>query len=279
MAQEDKDTVLDYYLKELATSHPLSGEQECALTIRMKQGDQSARDQLIEANLRFVVSIALKYKNRGVPLPDLISAGNVGLITATERFDETRGYKFISYAVWWIRQSILQTLAEHGRLVRLPINRSDLLRRINNFTSDFQRQHNRPPTEKEIATEFDLTEEQIVDALIHSPVIMSLDTPVRNEKTTLLEIMPDNTQDSPETNMLQNALKSDIHDILDTLTDRESDVIRLYFGLDGQEWTLESIAQKYKLTRERVRQIKEIALRKLRHPTRGQKLLSYAEAV
>ena len=279
MANEEKDTVLDYYLKELATSHPLSGEQECELTIRMKKGDQSARDQLIEANLRFVVSIALKYKNRGVPLPDLISAGNVGLITATERFDETRGYKFISYAVWWIRQSILQTLAEHGRLVRLPINRSDLLRRINNFTSDFQRQNNRPPTEKELATEFDLTEEQIVDTLIHSPVMMSLDTPVRNEKTTLLEIMPDDTQDSPETAMLQNALKNDIHALLDTLTDRESDVIRLYFGLEGQEWTLESIAQKYKLTRERVRQIKEVALRKLRHPTRGQKLIAYAEAV
>lgn len=279
MANEDKDTVLDYYLKELATSHPLSGEQECNLAVRMKNGDQSARNELIEANLRFVVSIALKYKNRGVPLSDLISAGNVGLITATERFDETRGYKFISYAVWWIRQSILQTLAEHGRLVRLPINRSDLLRRINNYTTDFQRQHSRPPTEEEMAKEFDLSEEQIIDTLAHSPIIMSLDTPVRNDKTSLLEIMPDENQDSPEAAMLQNALKSDIHDLLDTLTDRESDVIRLYFGLEGQEWTLESIAQKYNLTRERVRQIKEVALRKLRHPIRGRKLISYAEAV
>lgn len=279
MARETKDTILDYYLKELATSQPLSGEQECNLAIRMKKGDQSARDELIEANLRFVVSIALKYKNRGVPLADLISAGNVGLITATERFDETRGYKFISYAVWWIRQSILQTLAEHGRLVRLPINRSDLLRRINNFSIDFQRQNSRPPTEAEIAKEFELTEEQIVDTLTHSPTFMSLDTPVRNEKTSLLEIMPDDTQDSPETTMLQNALKDDIHDLLDTLTDRESDVLRLYFGLEGQEWTLESIAQKYNLTRERVRQIKEVALRKLRHPVRGRKLIAYAEAV
>jgi len=279
MARENKDTILDYYLKELATSQPLSGEQECNLAIRMKKGDQSARDELIEANLRFVVSIALKYKNRGVPLADLISAGNVGLITATERFDETRGYKFISYAVWWIRQSILQTLAEHGRLVRLPINRSDLLRRINNFSIDFQRQNSRPPTEAEIAKEFELTEEQIVDTLTHSPTFMSLDTPVRNEKTSLLEIMPDDTQDSPETTMLQNALKDDIHDLLDTLTDRESDVLRLYFGLEGQEWTLESIAQKYNLTRERVRQIKEVALRKLRHPVRGRKLIAYAEAV
>lgn len=279
MARENKDTVLDFYLKELATSQPLSGEQECNLAVRMKNGDQSARDQLIEANLRFVVSIALKYKNRGVPLADLISAGNVGLITATERFDETRGYKFISYAVWWIRQSILQTLAEHGRLVRLPINRSDLLRRINNFSLDFQRQHNRPPTELEIANEFDLTEDQIIDTLTHSPTFMSLDTPVRNEKTSLLEIMPDDSQDSPETAMLQNALKDDIHDMLDTLTDRESDVLRLYFGLEGQEWTLESIAQKYNLTRERVRQIKEVALRKLRHPVRGRKLIAYAEAV
>ncbi|MDA0709801.1 MAG: sigma-70 family RNA polymerase sigma factor [bacterium] len=279
MAHAEKDSVLEYYLKELSGSHPLTGEQECRLTVLMKEGDLSARDQLIEANLRFVVSIAIKYKNRGVPLSDLISAGNVGLITATERFDETRGYKFISYAVWWIRQAILQTLAEHGRLVRLPINRSDLLRRIGNFNSDFQRQNSRLPTEEELAKEFELTEEQIIDALAHSPVIMSLDSPVRNEKTTLLDIMPDTTQDSPETAAMNNALKHEIKDLLDTLTDRESDVIRLYFGLDGQEWTLESIAQKYKLTRERVRQIKEVALRKLRHPIRGRKLMSYAEAV
>ncbi len=276
---EPNGNALDYYLRDLAASHPISSAEEIALATRMKQGDLSARDKLVEANLRFVVTVALKYKNRGVPLSDLISAGNLGLITATERFDETRGFKFISYAVWWIRQAILQTLAEHGRLVRLPVNRLELIRRITHYISDCRRNEGLTPTEAEIAQAFDITEEQVIDTLSTSPIIFSLDTPLHDEHTSLLDVMADKNQASPDEEMLLNALKEDIREMLDTLDDREEEIIRLYFGLDSQEWTLEAIARKFNLTRERVRQIKEKALRKLRHPTRGRKLVPYAEAV
>lgn len=277
-SSKKSDTSLEYYLKELSHSHPLSASEEFELAIKMKRGDLKARNRLIKANLRFVVNVALKYRNQGVALADLISAGNVGLITATERFDETRGFKFISYAVWWIRQSILQTLAEQGRMIRLPINQLDLLRRIKNFSDQYQSNKGYMPTEAEIATEFHITEDQVSDILSHSPIVFSLDKPIHDEDATLIDLIPDKDQTPPDAAMFNNALRDEVNDLLYTLDDREADVIRLYFGLDGSSWTLQAIANKYGLTRERVRQIKEKALRKLRHPSRGHKLIAYAEA-
>ena len=277
-SSKQSDISLEYYLKELSHSHPLSAAEEFELAVKMKRGDLKARDRLINANLRFVVNVALKYRNQGVALADLISAGNMGLITATERFDETRGFKFISYAVWWIRQSILQTLAEQGRMIRLPINRLDLLRRIKNFSDEYQGNEGRMPTEAEIANEFHISEDQVIDMLSHSPIVFSLDKPIHDEDTTLIDLMHDKDQVPPDAEMFHNALRDEVNDLLHTLDNREADVIRLYFGLDGASWTLQAIANKYSLTRERVRQIKEKALRKLRHPSRGRKLIAYAEA-
>ena len=277
-SSKQSDISLEYYLKELSHSHPLSAAEEFELAVKMKRGDLKARDRLIKANLRFVVNVALKYRNQGVALADLISAGNMGLITATERFDETRGFKFISYAVWWIRQSILQTLAEQGRMIRLPINRLDLLRRIKNFSDEYQGNEGHMPTEAEIANEFHISEDQVIDMLSHSPIVFSLDKPIHDEDTTLIDLMHDKDQVSPDAEMFHNALRDEVNDLLHTLDNREADVIRLYFGLNGASWTLQAIANKYSLTRERVRQIKEKALRKLRHPSRGRKLIAYAEA-
>ena len=277
-SSKQSDISLEYYLKELSHSHPLSAAEEFELAVKMKRGDLKARDRLIKANLRFVVTVALKYRNQGVALADLISAGNIGLITATERFDETRGFKFISYAVWWIRQSILQTLAEQGRMIRLPINRLDLLRRIKNFSDEYQGNEGHMPTEAEIANEFHISEDQVIDMLSHSPIVFSLDKPIHDEDTTLIDLMHDKDQVPPDAEMFHNALRDEVNDLLHTLDNREADVIRLYFGLNGASWTLQAIANKYSLTRERVRQIKEKALRKLRHPSRGRKLIAYAEA-
>ncbi len=277
-SSKQSDISLEYYLKELSHSHPLSAAEEFELAVKMKRGDLKARDRLIKANLRFVVNVALKYRNQGVALADLISAGNMGLITAAERFDETRGFKFISYAVWWIRQSILQTLAEQGRMIRLPINRLDLLRRIKNFSDEYQGNEGHLPTEAEIANEFHISEDQVIDMLSHSPIVFSLDKPIHDEDTTLIDLMHDKDQVSPDAEMFHNALRDEVNDLLHTLDNREADVIRLYFGLNGASWTLQAIANKYSLTRERVRQIKEKALRKLRHPSRGRKLIAYAEA-
>ncbi len=277
-SSKQSDTSLEHYLKELSHSHPISATEEFELAVKMKRGDLKARNRLIKANLRFVVNVALKYRNQGVALADLISAGNIGLITATERFDETRGFKFISYAVWWIRQSILQTLAEQGRMIRLPINRLDLLRRIKNFSDEYQSNKGHRPTEAEIASEFHITEDQVIDMLSHSPIVFSLDKPIHDEDTTLIDLMHDEDQAPPDAAIFHNALRDEVNDLLHTLDNREADVIRLYFGLDGSSWTLQAIANKYSLTRERVRQIKEKALRKLRHPSRGRKLIAYAEA-
>lgn len=277
-SSKQSDTSLEHYLKELSHSHPISATEEFELAVKMKRGDLKARNRLIKANLRFVVNVALKYRNQGVALADLISAGNIGLITATERFDETRGFKFISYAVWWIRQSILQTLAEQGRMIRLPINRLDLLRRIKNFCDEYQSNKGHRPTETEIANEFQITEDQVIDMLSHSPIVFSLDKPIHDEDTTLIDLMHDEDQAPPDAAIFHNALRDEVNDLLHTLDNREADVIRLYFGLDGSSWTLQAIANKYSLTRERVRQIKEKALRKLRHPSRGRKLIAYAEA-
>ncbi len=269
---------LHHYLEDVASSQPLSSAEEVALAVRIRKGDQKARAKLIEANLRFVITVAYEYQNQGVPLVDLISAGNVGLITAAERFDEKRGFKFISYAVWWIRQSILQTLAEHARVVRLPLNRVELLRRISRYRSNQQRETSMRSAEEEIAEELDIPVEQVTDILTSGQRTLSLDTTLGDGENSLLEMMPDNSQEPPDAMALRNTLKAEISSALSTLDEREQKVIRLYFGLGGNaEMTLEEIGKKFRLTRERIRQIKEKALRKLRHPTRGRKLMPYAD--
>ena len=270
---------LHRYLEEVASSQPLSSKEEVKLASRIHKGDLKARATLVEANLRFVITVAREYQNQGVPLVDLISAGNIGLITAAERFDETKGFKFISYAVWWIRQSILQTLAEHSRVVRLPLNRVDLLRRISRYTSSRQQETSTRPAEEEIAEELGITVEQVMDTLTSGQRVLSLDASLGDdEENSLLEIMPDKSQEPPDTMALRNSLEEEITHALSTLDAREQEVIRLYFGLGGgEEMTLEEIGMQFRLTRERVRQIKEKALRKLRHPTRGHKLMPYVD--
>ncbi len=269
---------LHHYLEDVASSQPLSSAEEVELAVRIRKGDQKARAKLIEANLRFVITVAYEYQNQGVPLVDLISAGNVGLITAAERFDETRGFKFISYAVWWIRQSILQTLAEHARVVRLPLNRVELLRRISRCKNNQKQEPSTRTAEEEIAEELDIPVEQVTDILTSGQRTLSLDTSLGDGENSLLEMMPDNSQESPDAMTLRNTLKDEISSALSTLDEREQKVIRLYFGLGGgTEMTLEEIGKQFRLTRERIRQIKEKALRKLRHPTRGRKLMPYAE--
>lgn len=266
---------LHRYLEDVAASQPLSAQEEVQLAARIRKGDLKARAKLIEANLRFVITVAYEYQNQGVPVVDLISAGNVGLITAAERFDGTRGFKFISYAVWWIRQSILQTLAEHSRVVRLPLNRVDLLRRIARCANG---QASTWSTE-EIAEELGIPVEQVTETLTSGQRALSLDASFGDDdENNLLNIMPDNSQEPPDALTLRNTLKDEITRALSTLDDREREVIYLYFGLGGDpEMTLEEIGKRYRLTRERVRQIKEKALRKLRHPTRGRKLMPYAD--
>ena len=271
---------LHRYLEDVASSTPLSAAEEVSLAQRIKKGDLDARAKLIEANLRFVITVAREYQNQGVPLVELISAGNVGLITAAERFDETRGFKFISYAVWWIRQSVLQTLAEHSRVVRLPLNRVDLLRRIARYTNSRQQDTSSRPHEEEVAKELGISVEQVVETLSSGQRVLSLDAKFGDEdENSLLEVMPDDNTESPDRMLLENSLTAEIREALDSLDDREKEVIRLYFGLSGQaEMTLEEIGLRFKLTRERVRQIKEKALRKLRHPTRGRRLIPYSDS-
>ena len=278
LAQGVPKDALHHYLEDVASSQPLSSAEEVELAVRIREGDQKARAKLIEANLRFVITVAYEYQNQGVPLVDLISSGNVGLITAAERFDETRGFKFISYAVWWIRQSILQTLAEHARVVRLPLNRVELLRRISRCKNNQKQEPSTRTAEEEIAEELDIPVEQVTDILTSGQRTLSLDTSLGDGENSLLEMMPDNSQEAPDEMTLRNTLKDEISSALSTLDEREQKVIRLYFGLGGgTEMTLEEIGKQFRLTRERIRQIKEKALRKLRHPTRGRKLMPYAD--
>lgn len=266
---------LHRYLEDVAASQPLSAQEEVRLSARIRKGDHEARAKLIEANLRFVITVAYEYRNQGVPIVDLISAGNVGLITAAERFDGNRGFKFISYAVWWIRQSILQTLAEHSRMVRLPLNRVDLLRRIARCAVG--QTSMRPP--EEIAEELGIPVEQVTETLTSGQRVLSLDASFGGEdENSLLDLMADDSQEPPDAMIMRNTLKKEITRALSTLEEREREVICLYFGLEtGVEMTLEEIGRRYRLTRERVRQIKEKALRKLRHPTRGRNLMPYTE--
>ena len=274
----DTEDSLGSYLGEIASSHPLSGSEEVALARRIKVGDEAARNQLVEANLRFVVSVAKEYQNRGVPLSDLISSGNMGLITAAERFDEEKGFKFISYAVWWIRQAILQTLAEQSRTVRLPLNKIGLLYRISRASRQLMQERVDAPDPEDIAAQLDVTVEEVKETILHGRSVRSLDATFREEENqSLLDILPDDRQESPEIEVMKGCLRHQIESALDSLVGREAKIVSLYFGLDGEEpMTLDQIGMRFGLTRERVRQIKEKALHRLRHPSRCDQLRTYS---
>lgn len=269
---------LDKYLQEIGKVELITAEEEVVLAQRIRQGDQSALEKLTKANLRFVVSVSKQYQNQGLSLPDLINEGNVGLIKAAQRFDETRGFKFISYAVWWIRQSILQALAEQSRIVRLPLNKIGAINKINKAFSQLEQSYEREPNPDEIAELLEIPENEVKDSLRNSGRHVSMDAPLaEGEDTTMYDIIkPDNNSPSPESGLLYESLKKEISRAISTLTPREADVIRYYFGLDGEPaLTLEEIGEKFELTRERVRQIKEKAVRRLKHTSRSKILKTY----
>ena len=276
----DMEDSLGSYLGEIANSRPLSSSEEVGLARKIKDGDEHARNLLVEANLRFVVSVAKEYQNRGVPLSDLISAGNMGLITAAERFDENKGFKFISYAVWWIRQAILQTLAEQSRTVRLPLNKIGLLYKISKASRALQQERADDPNPEDIASELDVPVEEVRETLMCGRSVRSLDATFKEEEDhSLLDILPDDRQESPENHVMRGCLRGQIDSALGTLVGREAEILRLYFGLDGEEpMTLDAIGASFGLTRERVRQIKEKALHRLRHPSRCDQLRTYSRA-
>ncbi|MEL6614721.1 MAG: RNA polymerase sigma factor RpoD/SigA [Bacteroidota bacterium] len=266
--------MLDQYLQEIGKIDLLTPDQEVELTVRIKAGDDEALHQMVRANLRFVVSVAKKYQGQGLSLADLINEGNYGLIKAAQRFDETRGFKFISYAVWWIRQAILQALAEQSRVVRLPLNRIGTISKIRKATARLQQEHDRPPTAEELAAELDLPVQKIEDGLKYQSRHVSMDAPFGEEDdNSLLDVLADDADVPPDEALLDESLKIDIERALGTLAPREAEITRLYFGI-GREHplTLEEIGQRFSLTRERVRQIKEKALRKLRQKHRREEL-------
>ncbi len=267
---------LDKYLQEIGKEELITVEEEVELAQRIKKGDQAALEKLTRANLRFVVSVAKQYQNQGLSLPDLINEGNLGLIKAAEKFDETRGFKFISYAVWWIRQSILQALAEQSRIVRLPLNQVGSLNKINKAFSKFEQEHERKPSPEELADSLELPADKVADTLRVSGRHVSVDAPfVDGEDNSLLDVLVNNDSPNADKSLIMESLSREIHRALATLTERESDIIRLFFGIGCQEMTLEEIGERFGLTRERVRQIKEKAIRRLRHTSRSKLLKSY----
>lgn len=268
---------LDKYLQEIGKVDLLSPDEEIDLAIRIKKGDQRALEKLVKSNLRFVVSVAKQYQNQGLSLGDLINEGNLGLIKAAKRFDETRGFKFISYAVWWIRQSILQALAEQSRIVRLPLNRVGALNKIGKAYSNLEQEFEREPSAAELATELDMDINEVADTLKISGRHVSMDAPfAQGEDNRLLDVLENDQQPNPDNELMSESLKNEIERALGTLTDREAEVIKLYFGLNKEHsLTLEEIGEKFNLTRERVRQIKEKAIRRLRHASRSKNLRSY----
>ena len=267
---------LDKYLSDIAKETLLTADEEVELAQRIKAGDQVALDKLVRSNLRFVVSVAKQYQNQGLSLQDLINEGNLGLVKAAQRFDETRGFKFISYAVWWIRQSILQAIAEQSRIVRLPLNQVGSVNKINKIANRFEQEHERRPSADEIGDFVDLPEDKIEDALKVSTRHVSMDAPFADgEENSLLDILPNN--DSPDTDfeLVMESLRNEINRALLTLNERERHIIEAFFGINQPEMTLEEIGEKFGLTRERVRQIKEKAIRRLRHNTKNKLLRSY----
>jgi RNA polymerase primary sigma factor len=270
---------LDKYLQEIGRVELITAEEEVDLARRIKQGDQSALEKLTKANLRFVVSVSKQYQNQGLSLPDLINEGNLGLIKAAQRFDETRGFKFISYAVWWIRQSILQALAEQSRIVRLPLNKIGSINKINKTFARLEQEFEREPSLDEIAVALELSPEDIKESMKNHGRHVSMDAPLANsdENTSnLYDVMTSEDSPSPEGGLINESLRREIERALTTLTAREADVVRLYFGLNGEHaLTLEEIGEKFDLTRERVRQIKEKAIRRLKHTSRSKILKTY----
>lgn len=270
---------LDKYLTEIGREDLINAEQEVELAIRIKQGDQQALAKMVRANLRFVVSVSKQYQNQGLSLPDLINEGNLGLIKAAKRFDETRGFKFISYAVWWIRQSILQSLAEQARIVRLPLNKIGNINKINRAYAQLEQVYEREPTVDELATELEMAEGDISQNIKNNRRHVSMDAPLlgsEDDERNMYDTMSGDSENNPEISLLNESLRREIERSLATLSDRESDVIRLYFGLTGKHpMTLEEIGEEFDLTRERVRQIKEKAIRRLRHTSRSKLLKVY----
>ena len=268
---------LDKYLQEIGKVDLITADEEVELAQRIKAGDQIALEKLTKANLRFVVSVAKQYQNQGLTLPDLINEGNLGLIKAAQRFDETRGFKFISYAVWWIRQSILQALAEQSRIVRLPLNKIGSINKINKTFAYLEQAHERPPSAEEIAKELDMTIEDVKQSLKNSGRHVSMDAPlIDGDDSNLYDVLRSGESPNPDKDLLHESLRTEIERALETLTPREADVIRLYFGLAGQHsMTLEEIGETFDLTRERVRQIKEKAIRRLKHTSRSKILKTY----
>jgi len=265
---------LDKYLQEIGKVDLITSDMEVELAKRIREGDQKALEKLTKANLRFVVSVAKQYQNNGLTLGDLINEGNLGLIKAAQRFDETRGFKFISYAVWWIRQSIMQALAEQSRIVRLPLNRVGSLNKISKTFSELEQKFQREPSNDEIAEMLNVSADDIADALKISGRHVSVDAPfAQGEENSLLDVLENDSEVTPDSGLIMDSLKKEVQRALSTLTQREADVISLYFGLNGdQAMTLEEIGEKFNLTRERVRQIKEKATRRLRHSTRSNTL-------
>ena len=276
----NRETIsLDKYLHEISKEGLITAEQEVELAQKIKAGDAAALEKLTRANLRFVVSVSKQYQNQGLTLPDLINEGNLGLIKAAQRFDETRGFKFISYAVWWIRQSILQALAEQARIVRLPLNKIGAINKINKTFSLLEQEFEREPSADEIAEALDLPVEEVRESLKSNSRHVSMDAPLQEgeDAGNMYDLMTSNDSPRPDSQLIDDSLKEEIKRTLDTLTPREADVITLYFGLgtDNQSLTLEEIGEKFDLTRERVRQIKEKALRRLKHTSRSNILVKY----
>ena len=268
---------LDKYLQEIGRVDLLTADEEVELAQRIKAGDVAALEKLTKANLRFVVSVAKQYQNQGLTLPDLINEGNLGLIKAAQRFDETRGFKFISYAVWWIRQSILQALAEQSRIVRLPLNKIGSINKINKMYAYLEQANERVPSAEEIARELDMSVNDVKESMKNAGRHISMDAPlVEGEDSNLYDVIRSNESPNPDKALILDSLRTEIERALETLTPREADVVRLYFGLSDQHaMTLEEIGETFDLTRERVRQIKEKAIRRLKHTSRSKILKTY----
>ena len=270
---------LDKYLQEIGRVDLITAEEEVELARRIKKGDQVALEKLTKANLRFVVSVSKQYQNQGLSLPDLINEGNLGLIKAAQRFDETRGFKFISYAVWCMRQSILQALAEQSRIVRLPLNKIGSINKINKAFARLEQEFERPPTAAELAETLDMTLDEVKQSMKNAGRHVSMDAPLKDgdeSSSNMYDVMRTGDTPSPDTELMTESLRKEIERSLRTLTPREGDVIRLYFGLNGEHpMTLEEIGERFDLTRERVRQIKEKAIRRLKHTSRSRILKSY----
>ena len=267
---------LDKYLQEIGREELITVEEEVELAVSIRNGDRAALEKLTRSNLRFVVSVAKQYQNQGLSLSDLINEGNLGLIKAAEKFDETRGFKFISYAVWWIRQSILQALAEQSRIVRLPLNQVGSLNKINKAFARFEQEHERTPSPEELAAELELPHEKVTDTLRVAGRHISVDAPFADgEDNSLLDVLVNPDSPNADRGLINESLATEVDRALETLTERERDIIRYFFGIGCAEMTLEEIGEKFDLTRERVRQIKEKAIRRLRHSSRSKLLKSY----